>query len=175
MANNSPRPPPPVPLSRRLSLSNLTLNLTTHPVSQSSPLSSPAGSTDSDNSSIRGRFQRRPPIWRDAIDTDESRHLEDYLLDRDARNALVASLLASHSNMVMALRFITAFNEWKTNMEAMRMKKLIRVFFRPDSNFHIQAIPISDLKRVRNMDDLERVKSYFLSELLKITIVREVL
>ena len=176
------------PLSRRLSLTNLTVDLSNEhsTTSQSAPVSPASDTLDSPTSSrrsfsdvlqlfIRGYHQI---CWWNAKETPETKQLDDMLRNREKRDELVCALLAAHSEFVRPLRFISAYNEYmgvrdKKEKHAMG-KRIYAVFFQRGSVHVVQNMPEEDLPYVR-VEYFWMIKNYYLEEMLKIPCVSEVL
>jgi hypothetical protein len=200
--NVPPNPVSPsstVPLSKRLSLSNLALSFSSSapvgggpnvqqfpaplPVQEVTPATSPVSSPSGSDTTPRGIadlfsiFKRdRSTIWWGFAETDETKRLDALLNDRDWRNDLVAMLLASHSDYVIPVRFITSHSEYLNTVDKkekqLKGKKILSTFFASSSMFQIRCIPDDDLCAVR-LEHLGMVRVYLLTELLRIPLVYE--
>jgi hypothetical protein len=115
-------------------------------------------------------------VWWGVTETDEIRQLDLVLADREVRNELVMDLLAAHSDFVLPLRFIAAYNDYRCTSDRkerqMKGRKLLSTFFQPGSMFQLRSIPDEDLTQVRT-EHLGMVKNYFLSEMVKMQLISD--
>lgn len=182
------------PLSRRLSLASLALSFTSSSsasLDRSSPTSahpaSPLNSLGSESTPRSGGlsdifssvFKReKQAIWWGIPETEEIRRLEALLADRNIRNELVMDLLASHSDYVLPLRFVTSYAEYRSTLDKkerqMKGRKVLSTFLQPGSMFQLKCIPDEDLVQIR-IEHLGMVKTFLLSEMVKIHIVSQYL
>ena len=83
-------------------------------------------------------------------------------------------LFAAHSEWALGVRFIAYYNEYANTGDRkekhMKGRKILATFFQPGSNFLLKGIPEEDLAQVRS-EHLGMVKTYLLSELVKIPLV----
>jgi len=106
------------------------------------------------------------------------RRLEAVLADREIRNDIVLDLLSAHSDYVLPVRFIVLFNEYAHTHDRKERhskgKKILSTFFQVGSMFQLRSIPEEDLVHVR-LEHLGMVKTYFLSELVKMPMIADYL
>jgi hypothetical protein len=163
------------------SLSSTSLSPTSGGKNPASPAdhSPHAESTPRGLSDIFSLFKRdKQAVWWGVQESEEIRKLDNLLADREIRNEIVMDLLASHSEYVLPLRFITSFSEYSHTHDRkerhLKGKKIISMFFNPSSAFHLKSIPEDDLSQVK-IEHLGMVKVYFLAEMVKVPLIIEYL
>jgi hypothetical protein len=114
-------------------------------------------------------------------DEEFGKKLDDILSNAELRSNLIDRLLAEHSDDVKKIRFLCGINEMLRTSDrkarSAKATKLISLFVKDDSRFHVEGIPsvcVKDLLHHR-YQAFYAVRDQLMMELLKNPVVLEIL